>query len=145
MAGKPRTQAFRLLSSAQILPQQSFDCFRHEWRRAAKSDWSRCTRKFTHRTAEAEVIGVGHLAFVLDLLSFQANVSDPMLAATIWAASNVNLELLIKLRQPFFHLVHQPARESLGFRDGEFAEFGARAGDRASEEHRAFHMQSNLT
>jgi hypothetical protein len=44
-----------------------------------------------HRSAEAEVVGVGELAFVLDLLAFDADVGDPVLAAAVGAAGDVSL------------------------------------------------------
>ncbi len=51
------------------------------------------------RSAEAEVVGVGQLALVLDLLAFDADVGDPVLAAAVGAAGDVEPELLIELRQ----------------------------------------------
>jgi hypothetical protein len=46
---------------------------------------------------------------VLDLLAFQANVRNPVLSATVWAACHVELELLIELRQPLLKLVEASA------------------------------------
>ena len=66
---------------------------------------------------------------MLDLLAFEANVGDPMLAATVGASGDVELELLIESGKPLLHLLHEPAAEALGFRDGEFAELGSGAGD----------------
>ena len=39
--------------------------------------------------AETEVVGVGELAVVLDLLAFDADVGDPVLAATVGAPGDV--------------------------------------------------------
>ena len=85
-------------------------------------------------SAQAEVVRVGQLAFVLDLLAFHADVGDPVLAAAIRAAGHIQPELLIELRQPLFQFVHQPARKALGLGDGQLAEFRARAGHRAAPE-----------
>ena len=56
-----------------------------------------------------------------------------MLAAAVGAAGNVQFELLIELRQPLFHLFHQPARKTLGLGDGELAELGTGAGNCAAQ------------
>ena len=55
-----------------------------------------------HCSAEAEVVRIGQLAFVLDLLAFDADVGNPVLAAAVGAAGHMQLELLIELRQPLF-------------------------------------------
>ena len=71
---------------------------------------------------------------MLDLFAFDADVGDPMLAAAVGAAGYVELELLVESRQALFQLFDKPAREALGLGDGELAEFGAGAGDRAAPE-----------
>jgi hypothetical protein len=96
------------------------------------------------RSAEAEVVGVGELALVLDLLAFDADVGDPVLAAAIGAAGDVQLELLVELRQALFELVDEPAREALGLSDGQLAELRAGAGDGAAPEGRAFDVEADL-
>jgi len=45
----------------------------------------------THRAAQAEVVGIRHLAFVLDLFAFKPNVRNPMLAAAVGAARHMQL------------------------------------------------------
>ena len=66
---------------------------------------------------------------MLDLLAFNANISNPMLAAAIRTASNIELELLIEAGDPLFELVNDPSRETLCLGDGQFAEFSACASD----------------
>ena len=97
------------MPSAQIIPQQPLDRLGHQRRRAAIAHRPRNAGMFAHRSAQAEVERVGQLAFVLDLLAFEANVGDPVLAAAVRAACDVQLQLLIELRQPLFELIHQPA------------------------------------
>ncbi len=86
---------------------------------------------------QEKVIGVYQSPVLLDLLSFDANIRDPMLATTVGAASDVKFQVLIEVRKPFIELFDQPAREALRFSDGQFAEFSAAAGDRAAPKGRA--------
>ena len=60
--------------------------------------------------ADAEVVGVDELAVVLDLLAFDADVGDPVLAAAVGAAGDVELELLVEAGQALFELLDEPAR-----------------------------------
>ena len=75
--------------------------------------------------------------------------SMPMSAIQCWPqllGQPVTLqpELLIELRQPLFQFVHQPARKALGLGDGQLAELGAGAGNRAAPEDRAIDLQADL-
>ena len=116
------------------MAQQALDGFGHERRGAAIADRARDGGVLADRSAEAEVVGVGQLALVLDLLAFEADVGDPVLAAAVGAAGDVELELLVELGQALFELVDEPAGEALGLGDGELAELGAGAGDGAAPE-----------
>ena len=91
-------------------------------------------RMLADRSAQTEVIGVGELALVLDLLALDADVGDPVLSAAVGAAGDVQPELLIEFGQPLFKLIDEPARKALGLGDGQLAEFRARAGDSAAPE-----------
>ena len=106
----------------------------NERRRATITDRAGNPSVPAHGPAEAEIVGVGQLAIVLDLLAFNADVGDPMLAAAIGATGNVQAQLLIELRQALFEFVDEPASKSLGLSDGELAELGARAGDGSAPE-----------
>jgi hypothetical protein len=64
---------------------------------------------FANRSADAEVIGVDELTVRLDLLAFQPEVCDPVLAATVGAASDMQLEVLLEARQTFIEFLRQPA------------------------------------
>ena len=97
-----------------------------------------------HGAAKAEVISVHQRAIVLYLLALQADVGDPVLPAAVGAAGHIQLELLIELRQALFQLLDQPARKALGLRNGQLAELGACAGNRAAPEHGALDMQADL-
>ncbi len=99
---------------------------------------------FTHGSTKAEVKSVGQLALMLDLLSLEPNVRNPVLPATIGATGHVQLQLLIELRQTLFHLINQPPCKALGLGNRQLAELRACARHRAPPEHRSFHVQSNL-
>ena len=82
----------------QVVAQQALDGLGNQRRGAAIADRARDGGVLADRAAEAEVVGVGELALVLDLFAFEADVGDPVLAAAVGAAGDVELELLIELR-----------------------------------------------
>src|SRR5277367_1174547 len=96
------------------------------------------------RSADAEVKRIDHLSFVLDLLAFETNIGDPVLAAAVRAAGHVQLELLVEAGKTPFQFFYEPPRKALGFADGQLAELGTRAGDGSAPEGRAIDMQSDL-
>ena len=81
------------------------------------------------RTADAEVVGVDRLAVDLELLAFDPEVGDPVLAATVGASGDVKFQVLIEAGQAVVEFFDQPARKALRFGDGELAELGAAAGN----------------
>ena len=87
--------------------------------------------------ANAEIIGVDHLPVVLDFFAFDADVGDPVLAAGVGAAGDVEAQILLVVGKPLFELLGEPAGEGLGFGESEFAEFGAGTGDGAAGEGRS--------
>src|SRR5580698_5603955 len=94
--------------------------------------------------SQAEIISITGAAFMLDFFAFQTDVSNALLAATIRAAGYIELQVLVKFRKAFFQLFHQPARESFGFRDGQFAELAAGAGHSAAPESRCRHAEPGV-
>ena len=78
-----------------------------------------------------------------DLLALDADVGDPVLAATVGASGDVKFQMLIETGQAFFQFFDQPAREALCLRDGELAEFCAAARHRAAPESRTADLQSD--
>ena len=88
--------------------------------------------------AYAEVIGIDHFAVELDFFTFDADVGDPVLAAGIGAASDVESKLLLIIGETVFELFGEPAGEGFGFGESELAEFGTGAGDGAANEGRRF-------
>ena len=141
---KPGAQILFGLALGEVVAQQALDGFRHQRRGAAIADRARDGSVLADRSAEAEVEGVGELALVLDLLAFDADVGDPVLAAAIGAAGDVQAELLVELRQALFEFVDEPAGEALGLSDGQLAELGAGAGDGAAPEGGALDVEADL-
>src|SRR6516165_6507210 len=88
--------------------------------------------------ANAEVVGIHHFAVDLDFLAFDANVRDPVLAATIGATGNVELELPLEVREALLEFLGEPSGKGFGFGQSEFAEFGAGAGNCSTGEGRGF-------
>src|SRR5260221_3766964 len=82
----------------------------------------------------AEIVGIDHFAFVLDFFSFDADVGDPVLAAGVGAAGDVELDVFLISGETLFELLGEPAGVGLGFGESEFAEFGTGAGDGAANE-----------
>src|SRR5437660_1411470 len=95
----------------------------------------------TDRTPKAEVVGVHHSPIQLDLLALNPDVSDPMLPATVRTPGDMQFEVLIEARQAFFQFLDQPAREALGFRDRQLAEFRPAASNGSTPEGGSAHPQ----
>src|ERR1700737_594415 len=117
-------------------PKQPLNGIRHFRGRAAITDGPRNRRKLTHAAADAEVIRVDHATIDLQLLAFDSNVRNPMLPAAIGAASDVQLQLLLKTGQPLIELFRKPAREAFRLCERELAKFRARASGGATRKRR---------
>jgi len=89
-------------------------------------------------SANAEIVGVDELAIHFDFFAFDADVGDPVLAATVGAAGDVELDVVAEAGEAVIELFGEPAGERLGFGESELAEFGAGAGNGAANEGRAF-------
>ncbi len=92
--------------------------------------------------ADAEVVGVDEIGALLDFLALEADVGDPVLAAGVGAARDVQFERLIEFGDALFEFFDEPAGEGFGLGDGQFAEFGAGAGDGAAPEGRCLDMEA---
>ena len=86
--------------------------------------------------ADRELIGVDELAVDLRLLSVEADVGDPVLAAAVRAAGDVDPQMLVESGHAVLQALDQPAREPLRLGEGELAELRARAGHGPAEEGR---------
>jgi len=144
VAAKPGAQILFRLAGDEVAAQQALDRLGNMRGEATVADGAGDGSVLADGSAEAEVIRVGELAFVLDLLAFDSDVGDPVLAATIRASSDVEAELLIELREALFEFTDEPAGEALGLSDGQLAELSAGAGDGAAPEGRAFDIEADF-
>src|SRR5580693_3086868 len=94
-------------------------------------------------SADTEVVGVYHPPIYLDFFSFNTDVGDPMLAATIRTTSDVEPQLFLKTGKPLFEFLREPSRKAFCFRQCELAKFGSRAGHRSACEYRGLHREGS--
>src|ERR1700691_5093187 len=80
---EPGAQIFVRHTVGQILAQQPFNGFGDKRRGASIAHSARDGSVLSDRSAEAKVVSVGKFALVLDLLAFDANVGNPVLAAAV--------------------------------------------------------------
>src|SRR5262245_55270746 len=78
--------------------QQALHCRSHLGGRQAKSDRTGDRLMAADGAADAEVVGVDDRSVDFDLLALDAEIGDPMLAAAVRAARDVDPELLIEAR-----------------------------------------------
>jgi len=116
------------------LLEEAFDSVGNFLCGAAIADGARDTGVGTDSTTDAEVVGVDHLAVHPGFLAFEADVGGPMLAAAIGAAGDVQLQLLLIIREAIFELISEPTGEGFRFGEGEFTEFRTGASDCAADE-----------
>ena len=110
---------------------------------AAVADGARDRRDVADSAADAEIVGVDEFAIDLDFLALDANVGDPVLAATVRAAGDVEFDLMFEPGIAVFESFGEPAGEALGFCESEFAEFGAGASNRTANEGGASNGESS--
>ncbi len=106
---------------------------------ATVADGTRDGRDVADTTAHAKIVGVDKFAIDLDFLAFDANVGDPMLAATVGATGDVQLQVMLEIGIAVLESFGQPASEALGFGKSKFAKFGTGASDSAANECGAGH------
>jgi hypothetical protein len=133
-AGEVGAEVFALLADGEVAAEETVQSIWDILRRGAEAERSGGAGVLADGAADAEVEGVDELAVLLDLLALEADVGDPVLAAGVGAAGDVELDLLIEAGEAILHLGDEPLGEALGLGDGELAELGAGAGDGAAPE-----------
>src|SRR5678815_2311951 len=128
VALKEMAQIFSRNAILAELQQQPLDRSGNFKRGAAIADGARDGGECSERTSDAEVVGVDRLAVDLELLAFDPEVGNPVLAATVGAPGHVKFEVLIEAGQSLIEFFDQPARKTFRFGDRELAELGAGAG-----------------
>src|SRR6202158_235015 len=123
--------------------QQPLYGVRHFGRRATEAHRPRNRSELAHAAANAEVIRVDHPTVDLQLLAFDSNVRDPVLAAAIWASSDVQLELLLESRQSLIELFREPARKALRLSQRQLAELRPRASNGSARKSRSAYRQAD--
>src|SRR5580704_5357841 len=98
--------------------------------------------ELAYAAAYAEIVGVDDFAFVLDFLALDADVGDPVLAAGVGAAGDVELDVFLIAGETVFELLGEPTGVGFGFGESEFAEFGAGAGYGAANEGVCFYGEA---
>ena len=84
---------------------------------------------FADGAAYAKEEGIDQLAVLLDLFALETDVGNPVLAARVGAACDVEADLLVKAGEAVFELIDEPFVEALGFGDCKLAELSACAGN----------------
>src|SRR5262245_50056954 len=94
--------------------------------------------------SDAEVVGVDHRSVHLHLLALDPEIGDPVLAAAVGAARDVDPELLVEPRQAPLEALDEAARESLRLGERQLAELGAGARDGAAPERRGVEREAGI-
>src|SRR5262249_31358567 len=96
--------------------KQTFDRVGDFRRGAPIANRPRNGSKLPQASADAEVVRIDHLSVGLYFLAFNADISDPVLAATVGAAGDVQFDLLFEAGEPLFQFAREPPRKALRFR-----------------------------
>jgi len=72
--------------------------------------------EFAYASADAEIVGIDHFAVELDFFALEADVGDPVLAATVGAAGDVDAELLLEAGNAIIQLSREPTGKAFSFR-----------------------------
>src|SRR6476661_8734848 len=101
----------------EIAAQQTLNGIRHFTGRAPVTHRTAKPRVLADGASKTEIVSILNAAGNLELLAFQTDICNAMLATAVWAARYIEFQLLIKLRDTLFQLFNQPAGKSFGFRD----------------------------
>src|SRR5579863_1426626 len=129
-----REEAPQILSGfalVEILVEQALQRIRNFGRGAAVAHGPRRCLMQSQCAPYAKIVGIDQAVVDFDLLALDADVGNPVLAATVGTARHMQLQVLIEARQTLLQFLYQPTRETLGFGDGKLAELGAAAGNRS--------------
>src|SRR6185437_7560273 len=142
VARKVGAEIFTRLTIGEIGLEQALDGIRHVFCSRTVAERARGTSVLANGPTNAELEGINQLAVLLDLLAFKTDIGDPVLAAAVGAAGDVQLDLLIEARKTVFHLADHPLCKSFSFGNGKLAELGAGAGNRAAPERGDVHLEA---
>src|SRR5271169_3616351 len=114
--------------------QETLDSVRDFVRRATVAHRASDGRDFADAATDTEVVGIDHFAARFDFLAFDPDIRNPVLAAGVRAARDVQSEFVLVIGETIFGLFRAPAGVRLSCSECKFAEFGASAGDGAAHE-----------
>ena len=112
-AGEVGAEVFFGLAGGEVAAEQALDGGGGVFGGGAVAEGARRTGVLADGSADAEVEGVLELAVNLELLAFEADVGDPVLAAGVGAAGDVELDLLVEAGESAFHFFDEPLAKPL--------------------------------
>ena len=83
-------------------------------RNAAVADRACDGGYLAHAAANAEIVGIDHLAVVLDFFPFDTDVRNPVLTAGIGAPGDVKAKIFLVVGEALFELFGEPTGKGLG-------------------------------
>src|SRR5438105_468206 len=128
MAGKKLAQVLAYIPLRQITTKQPLNSLRNFRGWATIPNGPPKTRVLAHGASQTEIIRILEASIRFYFFAFQPDVGNAVLATTIGATGNIELQLLVEAGQPFLQVVHQPACKRLGLSNSQFAEFAPGAG-----------------
>src|SRR5580692_5106391 len=102
MPRQKEPQIFVCFSALAESGEQPLDCIGNIRGGAAIANRPGNGCNLAEASADTEVIGVYHPPIYFDFFPFNADVGDPMLAATIRAPGDVEPQLFLKIGKPLF-------------------------------------------
>src|SRR5690348_7839286 len=144
VASKEAPEVLAGFALGKVMSEQTLDRVGNFSRQAAISGGPRGRLMQAQRTSNAEVVGVEQAVVHFNLLALDPEVGDPVLAATVGAARDVQFEMLVESGEALIELLDQPTGESLGFGNSELAELGTAARDGAARKRGTTDFQSDV-
>src|SRR5579864_1563095 len=145
MPREESAQIFTRLAALVEPGEQPLDSIRNLGSGAAVANRPRDRRKLPDASANAEVIRIHHAAIHFDFFALDADISDPMLPATIRAAGDIEPQLLLEIGEALFKLLRKPSRKALRLGKRELAKLRTRAGHGSTREDRGLHREGSNT
>src|SRR5215469_17809889 len=103
---KETAQILGWLSLSEIAAQKTLEGVGNFTGQAAISDRTRNGLMQAEGATHAEVVRVREGPIDFDFLAFDADISNPVLSATVGTSGDMQLQVLVEARQAFFHLLH---------------------------------------
>ena len=102
-------QVLYTMAIFKIAAQQALDGIWHFARRATITHGTAKARVLSHGAAQTEIVSVLNSTVDLELFAFEPDIGDAVLAATVRAARDMQLQVLVKFGKALLQLFHQHA------------------------------------